>query len=139
MAGAVRFSVSLEKALLKKFDAYIGEKGYTNRSEAIRDLIRDLIVEEQWEAGKVETVAAVTLVYDHEKLDLKSRITELQHEHHDQIVSTMHVHMDAHNCLEIVVLRGVAAEIRTLGDQMISLRGIKFGRLNLATTGQDLP
>jgi CopG family transcriptional regulator, nickel-responsive regulator len=138
MPGVVRFGVSIDERLLTRFDALSAEKGYVNRSEAIRDLIRNALVEEQWEVGETEAVGTVTLVYDHHFSDLGDKLTESQHSHHEAIVSTLHIHLDAHNCLEVVVLRGRADEIRRLADGLIGTKGVKHGKFVTTTTGNDL-
>lgn len=138
MSSLTRFGVSLDEDLLARFDDYIGRKGYTNRSEAIRDLIRDKLVEEEWEAGDTEVAGTVSLVYDHHSLDLPKRLTEIQHDHHDIIISTLHVHLDHHNCLEILVLKGAASAVKSFGEKLASTRGVKHGKLSLTTTGSQL-
>lgn len=138
MEKAVRFGVSLDSKLLTEFDALIGKKGYTNRSEAIRDLIRDRLVHEQWQQDDTPVAGAVIMVFDHHSMDLPRRLTELQHDHHDLIVSTVHVHLDHDNCLEVLVLKGAAGEVRQLGEKLISTRGIKHGKMTLTTTGKGL-
>ncbi|WP_027716714.1 nickel-responsive transcriptional regulator NikR [Desulfuromonas sp. TF] len=139
MAELTRFGISIDDRLLKRFDALIAEKGYGNRSEAIRDLIRGALVEEQWAREDEETVGTVTLVYDHHTRDLSDKLTEQQHSHHDAIVSALHVHLDAHNCLEVVVVRGKAGEVRRLADELIGTKGVKHGKLVMSTTGRELP
>jgi CopG family nickel-responsive transcriptional regulator len=139
MAELTRFGISIDDRLLKRFDALIAEKGYGNRSEAIRDLIRGALVEEQWAQEEEETVGTVTLVYDHHTRDLSDKLTEQQHSHHDAIVSALHVHLDAHNCLEVVVVKGKAREVRRLADELIGTKGVKHGKLVMSTTGRELP
>ena len=134
----VRFGMSIDGQLLEQFDRIIGKKGYMNRSEAIRDLIRSLIVEEKWEAGSEETVGTVTLVYNHHVRDLSDRLTEQQHTHHDRIISSLHVHLDPHNCLEVLVVRGKAHEVKQIADELIGVKGVKHGKLVMTTTGQEL-
>jgi len=138
MSDTVRFGVSLSLKLLDEFDALIGKLGYENRSEAVRDLIRNKLVEEEWEASDAETFAGVFLVYEHDMMSLAARLTELQHDSLAHVVGSFHVHIDHHNCLEIVVMHGSAAELRELGDRMVSLKGVKYGRLNMGTTGERL-
>jgi len=133
-----RFEVSIEERLLDAFDKLISRRGYHNRSEAIRDLIRDRLVEEEWASGNREVMGTITLVYDHHTRELQSRMTELQHQHHAHVISTLHVHMDHHNCLEVLVVRGRPREIRALSDGLISLKGVKHGRLNATTAGRSL-
>ncbi len=138
MAEVVRFGVSTDERLLERFDAMIAEKGYVNRSEAVRDLIRGALVEEQWAKGDTEAVGTVTLVYDHHSTDLSDKLTEHQHSHHEEIVSTLHIHLDSHHCLEVVVLRGIASEIKKIADGLIGTKGVKHGRFVASTTGSDL-
>ena len=135
-----RIGISLDDDLLEKFDEVIEERGYTNRSEAIRDLIRDELVRKEWEAGVDRTprVAVVVLVYDHESRELGQKLIHAQHQDHDMVVSTLHVHMDHHNCLEILVLRGSGADVVKMGNNLISTRGVKLGKLILGTTGEGL-
>lgn len=139
MAGITRFGVSLDGTLLKRFDRLIERKGYGNRSEAIRDLIRETLVREQWEFGTDEAVGTITLVYDHETRDLADKLTDLQHAHYETIVSTLHVHLDAHNCLEVLVLRGKAAGLKEIADRLIGTRGVKHGTFSATTEGKTLP
>jgi CopG family nickel-responsive transcriptional regulator len=135
-----RIGISLEDDLLAQFDRLIAEKGYVNRSEAIRDLIRDALVQRTWTdaKGREERVAVVTLVYDHDASSLAQKLAHIQHENHRAVVSALHVHMDAHNCLEVLVLRGHASEVLAMGEGLVSTRGVKFGRVVPATTGQGL-
>lgn len=138
VSKVTRFGISMDSALLERFDRLIARKGYTNRSEAIRDLVRDSLVAEEWESGDEETVGAVSIVYDHDRRDLQEVLTRLQHRFHETILSTLHIHLDEHNCLEIVAARGKAADIRSIADQLISAKGVKHGKLSLTTTGRHL-
>ncbi len=138
MADLTRFGISIDARLLDQFDQLIDGKGYSNRSEAIRDLIRAALVEEEWGDVSRETVATVTLVYDHHTRDLADKLTEHQHSHHEEIVSTLHVHLDAHHCLEVVVIKGHADQVRRIADELIGTKGVKHGKLVATTTGQDL-
>ncbi len=135
-----RIGISLEEGLLGQFDRLIADKGYVNRSEAIRDLIRDALVQREWsESGaREERVAVVTLVYDHDSSSLAHKLAHIQHENHKAVVSALHVHMDEHNCLEVLVLRGRAHDVLAMGEGLMSTRGVKFGRLVPATTGERL-
>ena len=135
-----RIGISLEDELLEKFDEIIDEKGYVNRSEAIRDLIRGELVQRQWSSSRSdeERVVVVTLVYGHDSSSLAQKLTHIQHENHLAVVSSLHVHMDAHNCLEVLVLRGKAKDIMAIGESLVSTRGVKYGKVVPATTGQDL-
>lgn len=138
MADLTRFGISIDAQLLDRFDQLIDGKGYNNRSEAIRDLIRGALVEEEWDDGSRQTVATVTLVYDHHTRDLADKLTEHQHTHHEEIVSTLHVHLDAHHCLEVVVIKGRADQVRRIADELIGTKGVKHGKLVATTSGQDL-
>lgn len=137
-----RIGVSLEDTLLEQFDRHIQERGYTNRSEALRDLIREQLIARDWaqaETSDSEQVAVVTLVYEHDSMDLSKRLTHIQHKSPETIVSALHIHLDHHNCLEVLIMRGQARRIQRMGDQLTAIRGVKFGRVTLATTGQNLP
>jgi len=132
-----RFSVSLEEHLLDQFDEYITGHGYSNRSEAVRDLIRNKLVNEKWQKD-CEVAGVVTLVYDHHQAQLQERITEIQHDYYRLITSTTHVHMDHHNCLEVTIVKGNAFAVQELAEKMIALRGVKSGNLIMSSTGGDL-
>jgi CopG family nickel-responsive transcriptional regulator len=134
MADLVRTGVSLEKELLEKFDAAIHRKGYQNRSEAIRDLIREHLVEEAAEENKV-IVGTLTMVYDHHQPNLSAKLIEAQHAAASKVLAATHVHLDHHHCLEVVILKGRSGEVRRLADRILSLRGVEHGRLAVATTG----
>jgi CopG family nickel-responsive transcriptional regulator len=134
----VRFGISINNRLLKHFDDLISEKGYINRSEAIRDLIRNALVEEKWRDAKEDLVGTVTLVYDHHTRELADKLTDQQHSHHHAIISALHVHLDAHHCLEVVVVKGKAEEIKRMADELIGTKGVKHGKLTTTTTGQNL-
>jgi len=138
MAQLARFGVSMDAELLAAFDALITRKGYGSRSEAIRDMVRDSIVQSGWEDDAGPTVAALCLVYDHKARDLPRRLAALQHEHTGQIMATLHIHLDARNCLEVTVMRGKPGKLRRIGDQMIATRGVKHGRLVMTTAGKGL-
>ena len=139
MSEIVRFGISMEDRLLEKFDQLIKRKGYKNRSEAVRDLIRNALVDEQWDReDQEELVGTVSLVYDHHTRELSDKLTEQQHSHHKSIISALHVHLDQHHCLEVVVVKGAAREIRRLADELIGTKGVKHGRLMTTTTGKDL-
>lgn len=137
MSAIIRFGVSLEKALLEKFDILIKEKKYPNRSEAIRDLIRENLVRREWVEGK-EVAGAITLVFDHHKRDLVNILTDIQHDFHKLIISSQHIHLDHDNCLEIIVVRGKPTEVRELADKLRATKGVKYGALSIATTGKEL-
>ena len=134
MSHIERVGVSLEKELLGAFDKLISAKGYQSRSEAIRDLIRQQLSISRLQNDKAEAVAAVVLVYDHQATALMERLTELQHSHLLQTISSLHVHLDHHDCLEVIVLRGKVGEINKMGEKLISIKGVKLGRINLLAT-----
>lgn len=129
-----RFTVSLEEPLLDRFDEFIASHSYSNRSEAIRDLIRESLMRRDWEENR-DVIGVISLVYDHSQLQLQSRITRLQHECHDQIISTTHVHVDHDNCLEVIIVGGKAGNIRVLVDSLSAIRGVR--NCSLSTTGAD--
>ena len=137
MSDIIRFGVSLEKELLDKFDKLIKEKKYSNRSEAIRDLIRENLVKREWIEGK-EVAGAITLVFDHHKKELMNTLTNIQHDFHTLIISSQHIHLDHDNCLEIIVVRGKPTEVRELADKLRATKGVKYGSLSIATTGKEL-
>lgn len=134
MSQVERIGVSLEKDLLSLFDALIAKQGYPSRSEALRDLIRQQISQEQLGNPKAHAVAAVFLVYSHHSTRLMEMLTDLQHSHLLQTISSMHIHLDEHNCLEVIVLRGQVGEINRTAENLISLKGVKLGRINLLAT-----
>lgn len=138
MGEVTRFGVSLDGKLLRQFDRLIVRKGYANRSEAIRDLIRESLVRDQWELGTEEAVGTITLVYDHATRDLADKLTDLQHAHYESIVSTLHVHLDPHHCLEVLVLRGTARTLKEIADRLIGTRGVKHGTFSATTEGRAL-
>ena len=137
MDDLVRFGVSMDSRLLKQFDKYINQKSYANRSEAIRDLIRSNLVEEEWEVGTGETVGTITIIYNHHKRELTDTLTNIQHKYHASMISTMHVHLDSHNCLEVLVVKGKAREIKIIADRLIGTKGVIHGKLTTATLGKD--
>lgn len=137
MAELVRFGVSMEEELLEKFDRGIVQKGYANRSEALRDLVRDALVQQEWQKDE-QVVGVVTLLYDHHARNLESELTKIQHEHHEQILSTMHVHLDHDNCLEVVAVRGRGRQIEELATKLIGLKGVRHGKLTATSTGRGL-
>jgi CopG family nickel-responsive transcriptional regulator len=138
MSEILRFGISIDAKLLGDFDRLIDQKGYANRSEALRDLIRASLIDGIWEDGEEEVIGTVTLVYNHHIRDLSDKLTEHQHSFHHQIISTLHVHLDAHNCLEVLVVRGRAREIQKIADEIIGIKGVKHGKLVMTYTGKDL-
>ena len=137
MGDLARTGVSLEHALLKKFDDAISEKGYANRSEAIRDLIRDHLVAQEIDKNKV-VVGTLTIVYDHHRPNLTEKLVEAQHGAGGKVLAATHVHLDHHNCLEVVIMRGRGGELKDLANRILSLRGVKHGQLVVTSTGKDL-
>ncbi len=139
MGGVKRFGVSIESDLLRRFDEFADDLGYANRSEALRDLIREKLLARDFERDlakdKGEVTAVVSLVYDHHALDVPRRLTEAQHDRRDVVVSTLHVHLTHHDCLEVLILRGGAKDVQALGDRLVSLRGVKHGRCTPASSG----
>ncbi len=132
-----RFGVSIEKTLLREFDGLIEKKAYANRSDALRALIRSAILESSTrESPDTEVIGTITLVYDHSSGDLPTRLTDAQHRYHQSIVSTLHVHFDAHNCLEVLVVRGALKTVRAISDSLIGTRGVQQGRLIINAASQ---
>ena len=138
MSELERIGVSLDKDLLAEFDELIAGQGYKSRSEAIRDLVRRQLSEQQLENPKAKAVAAVFLVYDHHSTKLSDSLIALQHSHtlaHSlHVISSLHVHLDEHDCLEIIVIRGQVGEIKKIGEKILSIKGVKLGRINLVAT-----
>lgn len=138
MSHVERFSIAMNAELLKKFDELIGLKGYPNRSEAIRDLVRNALVEERWTHPAEKVAATVTLVYDHHTRELAERLAHIQHHHGAIVVAATHIHLDNDNCLEVVILRGKSKEVRRLAELLIAQKGVKHGRAVYTTEGRDL-
>src|SRR5262249_50592772 len=134
----VRFGLAMDERLLARLDRWVERREYPNRSEAGRDLVREGLVEEEGETGDRETVATISLVYDHHAPLLPRRLMAAQHRSYPEIVSAPHVHLDARHRLPVLVVRGQARRLRALADRLIATRGVKHGRLTLATTGRDL-
>ncbi len=131
MSDLMRFGVSIENSLLESFDSLVSNRGYATRSEALRDLIRDALVQSHIEAKQTgaEVLGSLTLVYDHHARDLAEQMAELQHEHHSMVVSVLHVHISHDDCMEVIVLRGRINKVRQLADSLLSLKGVKHGKL----------
>lgn len=139
MGDLVRFGVAMDEDLLVAFDDLVARRGVAaNRSEAIRDLVRDALVDAEWESSSAEIVGTVTMVFDHHANDLSERLDAIQHAHHDRVISTLHVHLDAHNCLEVLVVRGTSAVVRHIADSLLGTKGVKHGKLVTTTTGRHL-
>ena len=139
MGKLVRFGIAMDEDLLGRFDELVARRGIAaNRSEAVRDLVRDALVDEQWEAPDEEIVGTITMVFDHHANDLAEKLDSLQHANHDKVVSSMHVHLDAHNCLEVIVVRGANGAIRSIAEALLGTKGVKHGKLVTTTTGRHL-
>ena len=137
MSGLVRFGVSLEEDLLVQFDRLIKQRKYTNRSEAIRDLIREELVKKEWTENR-EVTGAITLVYDHHTRELVTKVLDVQHDYHTCILSSQHIHLDHHNCFEIVVTKGKSKEIEELFQKLKAIKNVKHAGFMMATKGKDL-
>jgi CopG family nickel-responsive transcriptional regulator len=133
-----RIGIALDSELLKRFDRSIGQRGYTNRSEAFRDLIRDRLVTEQTAAPNATVVGTVTLIYDHHASGVSEKLTELQHAHHELVVSTSHAHLDHESCLEVLIVHGKAAQVGQFADRLIGLKGVQHGRLVMTVPAHAL-
>ena len=138
MAELCRIGVAISEDLLAKFDKLIGQRGYTNRSEAFRDLIRNELVQEVWKSTDSEVFGTVTLVYDHHARMLTEKLTDLQHQYHAAILSALHVHLDHNNCLEVVLVKGKAGLVQKLANALIAVKGVKHGRFTVTAAGTNL-
>jgi CopG family nickel-responsive transcriptional regulator len=139
MSDLVRFSVAIPEDLLMQFDNLVARRGLAkNRSEVIRDLIRDALVDEEWDDPLQEIVGTLAIVFNHHASDLQNKLDQIQHAHHEKIISAMHIHLDAHNCLETIVLRGRSDDIRAIAESILGVKGVKHGRLITTTTGRYL-
>ncbi len=133
-----RYTITIPEELLHQFDTSIEKKGYANRSEAIRDLIRDSLVHDEWVEDDEKVAATVTLIYDHHTSDLGDKLTDLQHHQAHLVVAATHVHLDNDNCLEVIILRGSCKEVRHLAEKMIAIRGVKHGKIVHTTEGRSI-
>ena len=136
MSSLARYTVTMPETLFKAFDRRNAKMGYGNRSEAIRDLVREALVREEWSQSDQRVAAVLTIVYDHHTRGLADKLTDLQHDHEQEIISALHVHLDHHNCLEIIVLRGAANKVRTLANALSVLKGVKHSSVTLTTEGR---
>jgi len=137
MAKLTRFGIAMEEALLRDFDKEIRHKGYTNRSEAFRDLVRESLVKAEWASNR-EVAGVISMVYDHHHRELVTKLLDIQHDSHGVIVATQHIHMDHHNCLEVIVTKGKAGDIQRLAERLKAARGVKHVNVNMATVGKGL-
>ena len=139
MGELARIGIAIPKELAQKFDRLIGHRGYTNRSEAVRDLVRKDLVNEIAASPGAEVYGTVTLLYDHHAGQVQDKLTDLQHEYHEAILSSVHVHIDHDNCLEVIIVHGKSPSVRKLADTLIATKGVKHGRFELTTSGHHLP
>lgn len=134
----VRFGVAMDRSLLKRFDQFVAQRGdASNRSEAVRDLVRDALIESEPDSSDAQVVGTITMVFNHHSSDLSEKLDAVQHEHFEEIISTLHVHLDAHNCLEVIVLRGASSRVRAISENLLGTKGVKHGKLVVTTTGKD--
>ena len=134
-----RFSISMPEGLVRQLDDMVEVKGFANRSQAVADMVRSRLVEHRAQDTNDEIAGTVTLVYDHHKRNLQKVLTQVQHDHHELIIATLHVHLDHENCLEVLALRGLADDVRTLSEKLIAAKGVKHGTLTVTTTGREPP
>jgi CopG family nickel-responsive transcriptional regulator len=137
MGNLVRTGVSLERDLLTDFDVVIGKKGYRNRSEAIRDLIRDHLVSEEIDKNKM-MIGTLAIIYDHHRPNLTEKLVDAQHQAGSKVLAATHVHLDHHNCLEVIIMKGRSGVLHDFSNGILSLRGVKHGQLMVTSTGKDL-
>lgn len=131
----VRFTVAVPEGLLHDFDEYTARRGsHANRSEAVRDLMREQMAGREVDDPDANVVGSITMVYDHHVVGLSGSLDQVQHDHMDQIVSTMHVHLDHHNCLEVLAVRGKSSKIHQLADLLLGTKGVRYGRLSCVAT-----
>ena len=138
MSDLTRFGISIENNLLEQFDSLIHNRNYSNRSEAIRDLIRDELVRDEWRDNEIDSVGTITIIYDHHVGDLSHILTSVQHDFSEHIISAMHVHLDHDNCLEVLAVKGKTKTIREIADRLISIKGVKHGKLVTTTSGKHV-
>jgi len=129
MAGLQRFGVSMDEELLREFDGLIAKRGYSIRSEAIRDLIREELARQAAQDPATEVAASLAILYSHHDFERGNLLNRLQHQHHEIIVCTTHVHLDEHTCLEVIILRGTSEQVRSVADALVSRRGVRQGHL----------
>ncbi len=132
-----RFSISMLGELVGQLDAMSKAKGYSNRSQAIADMVRAHLVDHHAEVGNKEIAGTITLVYDHHKRDIQPLLTDIQHDHQSSIISALHVHLDHHNCMEVLAVRGNAHSVKKIADRLIATKGVKHGKLTVTTTGKE--
>lgn len=128
----------MSAGLVRQLDQMVKEKGYVNRSQAVADMVSAHLVEHHGAADNREIAGTITLVYDHHKRNVQGLLTDIQHDHQEVILSTLHVHLDHHNCMEVLAVRGKAGDVKLVADQLIAARGVKHGKLTVTTTGEDM-
>jgi len=138
MSNIIRFGVSLEKDLIAEFDRYLKDNGYTSRCEGIRDLIREELVKREWRVGQ-RVAGAISLVYNHHRRELINRLTDTQHDFHENIISSQHIHLDDDNCLEVIVVKGKSKEVQKLHRALRAVKGVKHTAFTMTTTGKKIP
>ena len=139
MSDIIRFGVSIDEALLDNYDRYIADRGYATRSEALRDLIRDALIQQKIEAGSdVRALGSLTVIYDHHARNLLQEMAEIQHNFHSLILSVMHLHVSHDDCMEVIALSGIVSDIVSLSNSLLSLKGIKNGKLFLTLPSSDI-
>lgn len=138
MSELTRISISLEDNLLGAFDGYLSSKGYSTRSEAIRDLIRDRLIREQGREAKGEQIAVLSMVYDHHGRELAARLLDKQHHHHALVIASLNIHLGSRHCLEVSILRGPVADVKRLGDELIATKGVLHGDMILTSAEESL-
>jgi CopG family nickel-responsive transcriptional regulator len=133
----IRFGVSIPRKLSQQFDKYLRDKNYKSRSEGIRDLIRHALIQSEIEEN-VEVVAVTSILYDHHKRELSERLIELQHSKNNLVLSSTHIHLDHHNCIEVIIMRGLSQDVKQLSDALIATKGVKHGTIEMSSTGKNL-
>jgi CopG family nickel-responsive transcriptional regulator len=138
MSELIRLSLSIEEPLYKQLEKLVDASGYQNRSEFIRDMIRDRLVSDEWKTLNHEVIGTITLVYDHHKRELSEKLTELQHEHHHQVMATTHLHLNRELCAEMIMVKGCPEDVRKLSNQLRKQKGVLHSGLTMSSTGQKL-
>ena len=138
MSELVRLSISLEEPLARQLEKMVSDRGYSNRSEFIRDMVRQNLVEQEWASGASEVVGTITMIYDHARRELSAKLTDIQHHHHHTVLAATHVHLDHHLCAEMVMMKGSASEIRQIADQLSQQKGVLHAALSISSTGKNL-
>ncbi len=138
MNKIARFGVSIDEKLLKKFDSIIEDKGYVNRSEAIRDLIRDMMVSDSISDPEADAIGTLTMIYSHDTREISDKLNDTQHHHFGSIISATHIHLDEHNCLEVIIMKGKAKTIQSISDKLLSIKNVRHGKVTITAAGKIL-